>query len=86
MSNISLAEQQRRAKQGKSTPQRSIQRALSIPEFCQRYGPGKSTAYQEIHAGRLRARKVGRRTIILVDDAECWLRDLPELPALDTTS
>ena len=67
MIKISTAELQRQA----------LQRAMSVPEFCQRYGPGRTTAYQEIQAGRLRARKVGRRTIISQDDAEDWLRTLP---------
>ena len=48
-------------------------RALSIPEFCATYGVGKSTVYVGIAEGRLRARKVGRRTIIGADDAERWL-------------
>jgi hypothetical protein len=67
MTNILNAEQQ----------QPALRRAMSVPEFCQRYGPGKTSAYQEIQAGRLRARKVGRRTIITQDDAEDWLRRLP---------
>jgi len=56
---------------------RSRQRALSIGEFVQRYGVGRTTAYQEISSGRLRARKIGKRTIISVDDAEEWLHRLP---------
>ena len=63
----SKAERQRRASQ----------RGLSIGEFCERYGPGRTTAYQEIKAGRLRARKCGKRTIIAEDDAERWLERLP---------
>jgi hypothetical protein len=57
--------------------QPALRRAMSLPEFCQRYGPGRTSAYLEIQAGRLRARKVGRRTIITQDDAEDWLRRLP---------
>jgi excisionase family DNA binding protein len=64
---ISEAERQRRARQ----------RAMNIVEFCERYGPGRTTAYQEIKAGRLRARKCGKRTIIAEDDAERWLERLP---------
>jgi excisionase family DNA binding protein len=85
MTGTSLAEQQRRATQIENSPPLANQRALSIPQFCQRYGPGKSTAYQEIQAGRLRARKVGRRTLITLDDAERWLRDLPEFAASENT-
>jgi excisionase family DNA binding protein len=68
---ISEAERQRRARQ----------RAMSVAQFCQNYGTGRTTAYQEIKAGRLRARKCGKRTIISEDDAENWLGSLPFVPA-----
>lgn len=64
---ISVAEAERRARQ----------RAMSIPEFCMRYDVGRTKAYEEINAGRLRARKVGKRTLISDDDAEDWLKNLP---------
>jgi excisionase family DNA binding protein len=51
--------------------------AFSIEEFCQRFGIGRTSVYQEIKLGRLRARKIGRRTVILEDDAKDWLRHLP---------
>jgi excisionase family DNA binding protein len=54
-------------------------RAFSIPEFCRRYGIGRTNAYQEITAGRLRAVKVGRRTLITQVAAEAWLASLPEM-------
>jgi excisionase family DNA binding protein len=54
-------------------------RAFPVPEFCRRYGIGRTNAYQEIAAGRLRAVKVGRRTLITHDAAEAWLAALPEL-------
>jgi excisionase family DNA binding protein len=66
---ISATERERRARQ----------RALSIALFCERYGVGRTTAYQEIKSGRLRGRKIGRRTIITEDDAEEWLRQLPAI-------
>jgi excisionase family DNA binding protein len=56
---------------------RQRQRALSIAEFSGRYGVGRTTAYEEINSGRLRARKIGKRTLIRVDDAEDWLLRLP---------
>jgi hypothetical protein len=64
---ISEAERQRRARQ----------RAMSVAQFCQNYATGRTTAYQEINSGRLRARKCGKRTIITADDAENWLLSLP---------
>jgi hypothetical protein len=68
---ISEAEQARRARQ----------RAMSILKFCERYGIGRTLAYAEIRANRLRARKAGKRTIITEDDAEDWLRHLPVIGA-----
>jgi excisionase family DNA binding protein len=58
-------------------------RAFSIKEFCRRFGVGRTTVYEEIKLGRLRARKIGRRTIILEDDAEEWLRRLPLMKTID---
>ena len=68
---ISDREQQRRARQ----------RAMSLSEFCEQYGPGRTTAYEEIKNGRLRARKIGKRTVITTDDAEKWLQSLPVVEA-----
>jgi hypothetical protein len=68
---ISKVERQRRARQ----------RAMSIAEFCERYGPGRTKAYEELKSGRLRGRKIGKRTIITEDDAEDWLRCLPVIEA-----
>ena len=68
---ITDAERERRARQ----------RALSIREFSQVYGPGRTRVYEELKSGRLRGRKVGRRTIITQDDAEDWLRRLPVIEA-----
>jgi excisionase family DNA binding protein len=53
------------------------QRAMSIAQFSERYGLGRTTIYEEIKRGRLRARKCGKRTIITEDDAEDFLRSLP---------
>ena len=50
---------------------------MSIRQFSQRYGPGRTKVYEELKAGRLRARKNGKRTIITEDDAEDWLQHLP---------
>ena len=54
-----------------------ILRAFSIEEFCRRYGVGRTTAYAEMKAGRLRRRKVGKRSIIAEEDAEAWFHALP---------
>jgi excisionase family DNA binding protein len=65
---------------------RDRQRAMSIAEFCDLYGPGRTTAYQEIKLGRLRAHKCGKRTIITEDDAEDWLQRLPTVSGSETAA
>lgn len=53
--------------------------AHTLPDFCQRYGVGRTKAYSEIKAGRLKARKNGKATIITEPDAQAWLTCLPQL-------
>jgi Helix-turn-helix domain len=47
-------------------------RMLSVAEFCNRYGIGKTMAYAEMRAGRLRYCQHGKRRLIHVEDAEGW--------------
>jgi hypothetical protein len=53
--------------------------AFDIAGFCNRYGICRDKAYEEIRTGRLRARKLGRRTIIGSADAAQWFKGLPAL-------
>jgi hypothetical protein len=52
---------------------------MHIADFCQRYGLGRTKTYEELKSGRLRGRKIGKRTIITEDDAEEWLLSLPAI-------
>ncbi len=52
--------------------------AYTIDESREAARVGRTTIYQEIAAGRLIARKVGRRTIILHDDLKSWLARLAQ--------
>jgi excisionase family DNA binding protein len=54
-------------------------RTISILEFSRRYSVGRTSVYQEIASGRLRAIKVGRKTLVKVDDAEAWLASRPAM-------
>ena len=63
--------------------QRRRQRAMSIDEFCERYGLGRTKAYEELKSGRLRGRKIGKRTIVSEDDAEEWLLNLPIIESVE---
>jgi hypothetical protein len=50
----------------------ALPQAYSIKGLCRAYAVGRTTAYEQIKLGRLRARKLGRSTIILRADAEEW--------------
>jgi excisionase family DNA binding protein len=51
--------------------------AFSVLEAAKCAGVGRTTLFEEIRSGRLAARKVGRRTIIMTADLEAWLKSLP---------
>ena len=51
--------------------------AHSPEESAQILGICRTKIFQEIRAGRLRARKVGKRTILLADDLREYARNLP---------
>ena len=57
------------------TPDRLLHR---IPEAASRLGLGRSTLYELIAAGRLRARKLGARTVVLDTDLTDFLNSLPD--------
>ena len=70
-----------------STSAETQRRALSVEQFCKRYGIGKSTLYVQIREGRLRLRKIGKRSVIAVEDAEIWFMNLRTVdPAIDLWS
>jgi excisionase family DNA binding protein len=52
--------------------------AYTMDEFCRAVTIGRSLAYAEISAGRLRVVRVGRRTLVPVDAAKAWLDNLPQ--------
>lgn len=49
----------------------------SIDEFAELAGLSRVTVYNEIRAGKLTTRKIGRRTVVLADDARAYLNSLP---------
>jgi hypothetical protein len=69
----------RQAFSDRERERRELQRAMSIRTFCKTYDIGRTSTYTEIKAGRLKVRKLGRRTLITSDDAEEWLSRLPAL-------
>jgi excisionase family DNA binding protein len=55
--------------------------ALTISGFCKLYNIGRTHLYEEIRAGRLTARKTGKRSLILRSEADRWANALPVLGA-----
>ena len=53
--------------------------AYSIEDFARLHSIGRSTAYIEISAGRLVARKFRARTLVTIEDAKAWRLNLPKL-------
>lgn len=51
--------------------------AYSVTEICQLTGLGRTTVFIEIAAGRLPARKIGRRTIVLAHDLNVYISTRP---------
>ena len=53
-----------------------MNKLITIKQFTDRFGVGRSTVYRENGAGRLPFRKIGRATRILESDATAWLESL----------
>lgn len=50
--------------------------ALTVEQACRAAGVSKTCLYREISAGRLRATKIGRRTLITTWSLRAWIEDL----------
>ncbi len=49
---------------------------LSVHQFCQNFGISHTTFYELRKRGKLKAVKVGRRTLVRVEEAQRWLNSL----------
>lgn len=59
-------------------PQNSLDRgAMSVDEFCAWASIARSKFYREVGAGRIKLRKIGRKSIVTMTDAQNWLNALP---------
>jgi excisionase family DNA binding protein len=56
--------------------------ASTINQVAERHHVCRDTLYKEIRRGRLRAKKLGRRTLIYSDDEDAWVNSLPVLGAM----
>lgn len=52
--------------------------AYSLSEFLEIHPGGRTAVYDEIRAGRLKARKMGRSTVITEADYLAYLEALPD--------
>lgn len=59
--------------------------ALSINDLIERYKVSRSTINRQLASGALRARKLGRKTLIETAEAERWWAEATQ-PATFTTS
>jgi excisionase family DNA binding protein len=51
--------------------------AVGIVQAANIAGVGRSFLYEEIRQGRLRIRKAGRRTLVVLSDLDQWISALP---------
>jgi excisionase family DNA binding protein len=53
--------------------------SYSIRQVSESTGLGRTSLYEEIKTGRLRAVKNGNRTLVLAEDLRSWLASLPPI-------
>lgn len=49
---------------------------FDIDGFCKWASIGRTRCYSEVKKGRLRLRKLGKRSLILLEDAQAWRASL----------
>src|SRR5262245_54434217 len=55
--------------------------AYTVNRLAEKSDTGRSKIYAEIRAGRLKAKKLGSRTLITAQAADDWLSQLPDFQA-----
>ena len=61
----------------KALEQKRMAVGLTVLEAARSAGVGRSTIYEELASGRLKAKKLGRRTIITEQAVAEWMAGLP---------
>lgn len=56
--------------------------AFTVSQFCKRNNMSRTTFYELLKSGDLKAKKRGSRTIVLASDEMVWLNSLPDYEAV----
>lgn len=56
--------------------QPETRKAYTISHMCKVYSTSRSKIYEQIKQGKLKVTKLGRKTLIDVQDAEAWFESL----------
>ncbi len=59
--------------------------AMSVEEFLHWAGISRWLFYKLVKSGQIRPKKIQSRTVIPVEEAARWLRELPELNHADSS-
>ena len=51
---------------------------FTVSQFCERNNMSRTTFYELLKSGDLKAKKRGSRTIVLASDETAWLNSLPD--------
>jgi hypothetical protein len=78
-----MESQQLTNKTDNDATQQAPRLAWGVDDFAAAIGIGRSKVYEEIRDRKLRAKKLGARTIITAPDAADYLANLPDMPATD---
>jgi len=63
-----------------------VKHAYTVTEAIREIGIGRTKFYSEIAKGRIKPRKLGKKTILLEEDLRAYLQSLPDMEATNAAS